>query len=83
MGYVKKEIKRLSTEAGSKARARADAEKWFSEGRKSRAIKEVAKTRGKFSIGKIYSFEYTPITDNLPWYDRNPVVLALDSKSKK
>ena len=82
MGYVKKEIKRLSTEAGSKARAKADAEKWFEEGRKNRAIREVAKSRGLFSIGKIYSFEYTPITDNLPWYDRNPVVLALNSPNK-
>ena len=82
MGYVKKEIKRLSSEAGSKARARADAEKWFSEGRKNRAIRDVAKSRERFSIGKIYSFEYTPITENLPWYDRNPVVLALNSPNK-
>ena len=82
MGYVKKEIKKLSSEAGSRARARADAEKWFVDGRKNRAVKEVAKSRGRFSIGKIYSFEYTPISENLPWYDRNPVVLALDSPNK-
>lgn len=79
MGYVKKEIKRLSKEAGSKSRAKADAEDWFEEGRKDRAVKEVAKSRGNFSIGKIYSFEYTPITNTLPWYDKHPVVLALNS----
>ena len=82
MGYVKKEIKRLSKEAGSKARAKADAESWFEDGRKNRAIKEVAKTRQNFSVGKIYSFEYTPITESLPWYDKHPVVFALDSKNE-
>ena len=81
MGYVKKEIKRLSTEAGSKARAKADAEDWFSEGKKNRAIREVIKTRERFLIGKIYSFDYTPITEDLPWYDMSPVVFALDSKN--
>lgn len=78
MGYVKDRIKELIKESGSKGRARTNAEKWFDETKKSVRENEVYQTRNRFEPGKIYVFEYEPITENLPWFDQNPVVLAIE-----
>jgi len=78
MGYVKDRIKELSRTAGSKKRARKNAETWFAESSASRKIVEVKATRSRFQSGKIYVFDYSPMTENLPWYDEKPVVLALE-----
>lgn len=78
MGYVKNRIKELSREAGSKKAARKRAEDWFEESVKDRRITEAKYTRNRFQPGKIYVFEYNPITENLPWFDKNPVVLAIE-----
>ena len=82
MGYVKKRIRLLIKESGSKAKARAAAEKWFNGAIKSRAIKEAKVTRDRFLPGKIYVFEYRPITENLQWWDRNPIVLSIEQKGQ-
>jgi len=78
MGYVKREIRRLTKEAGSKSNARSLAEDWYNEAVRSRSIKEATKVRTRFQPGKIYVFRYSPVTENLPWFDRNPVVLAIE-----
>lgn len=78
MGYVKREIGRLSRSAGGKKKARRLAEDWYDDSLKSRRITEVVATRQRFLPGKIYTFEYDPITENLPWFDQNPVVLAIE-----
>ena len=72
MGYVKDRIKKLSKEAGSKTAARKVAMKWF----KSSAA-TVQPTRENFKPGKIYIFDYTPITEDIQWFDKKPVVLAM------
>ena len=41
-------------------------------------MNEVKSTRTRFEPGKIYVFDYTPITKDLPWFDKNPVVLAIE-----
>jgi hypothetical protein len=78
MGYVKNRIIELARIAGSKKRARTNAEKWFTESSSNTGIVEVKSTRSRFQSGKIYVFSYSPTTENLPWYDKNPVVLALE-----
>lgn len=80
MGKIKKDIRKLSKEAGSKSRARKEAEDWFTETNKKRANKEVHSIGTRFEPGKIYVFEYkTPKTlETLEWWDKHPVVLALD-----
>ena len=78
MAYVKKRIKELIKESGSKKSARSDAERWFNDGLRSRSMNEVKSTRTRFEPGKIYVFDYTPITKDLPWFDKNPVVLAIE-----
>jgi len=78
MGYVKREIRRLVKEAGSKAQARRKAEDWYEESTRSRKLTEASMIRTRFEPGKIYVFEYDPITENLPWFDQNPVVLAIE-----
>lgn len=79
MGYVKTEIKRLARQAGSKKMARDRAEDWYNTAINSRSIQEVHRTSAPFVPGKIYVFNYLdPVTPNLPWWDKNPVVLALD-----
>lgn len=78
MGYVKDKIKELSKEAGSKKRARSVAESWFNESVGSRRLTEASYVRSRFEPGKIYVFNYSPITKDLPWYDMNPVVLAIE-----
>jgi hypothetical protein len=77
MGYVKSRIKELTKDAGSKTLARAEAESWFKETSRSRRMNEAIRTRDRFVPGKIYVFDYDPKTD-LEWYDKNPVVLALE-----
>ena len=78
MGYVKKQIKELTRESGSKRAARLVAEKWFTESVGNRQLKEATYVRTRFEPGKIYVFNYSPITKDLPWYDMNPVVLAIE-----
>jgi hypothetical protein len=77
MGYVKTRIKELIKEAGSKKAARAEAESWFNSNKSSIRFNEAKATRDRFEPGKIYTFNYSPISD-LDWFDRNPVVLALE-----
>lgn len=77
MGYVKKRIKELSKEAGSKSMARSNAEDWFQSTSRSRRTNEATRTTDRFEPGKIYTFNYSPKTD-LEWYDMRPVVLAIE-----
>lgn len=80
MGEIKKQIAKLSREAGGKTLARRNAEFWFNTSRLKRSERGVANTGQRFRPGKIYVFDYkTPKTiDRLEWWDANPVVLALD-----
>lgn len=83
MGYVKKTIKQLSKDAGSKKKASDEAEKWYKSGLRNMSEKSVQSDRGGFRPGKIYVFEYNPITPDLEWFDKNPVVLALEPVNGK
>lgn len=81
MGKIKKDIRQLSKEAGGKTKARRAAESWFRSSVKD--IKEGAVMRYNtgFKRGMIHVFRYDDpkYKDTLPWWDRNPVVLALDA----
>lgn len=82
MGDIKNNIKNAIKESGSKARARVEAERWYGESLKNFQDESVTyRTATKFMPGKIYVFRYDrPKTINeLDWWDRNPIVLALDS----
>lgn len=79
MGFIKREIARLTKEAGSKKSARQFAEKWYKDSLAKKSVTEVQYVPTPFHRGKIYVFEYDPITENLPWYDQNPIVLALNA----
>lgn len=79
MGTIKKEIKDLIKTHGSKANARKESEEWYKKSLAGFRNKEVVKRPGQFLPGKIYVFRYdTPVTPDLEWWDRNPIVLALD-----
>lgn len=79
MGYVKKRIGELSKEHGGKIKASKFSEEWFQKGIKNRKITEAQVTRERFQAGKIYVFGYVPKYENeLPWFDQNPVVLAIE-----
>jgi len=84
MGEIKKQIKKLTKDAGGKRLARAKAEAWYTLGKSKRMDKTVTSTGQRFRPGKIYVFEYkTPKTqERLEWWDENPVVLALDPYEK-
>ena len=78
MGYIKKEIANLSKNGG-RSKAIRTAESWFKDSLKARKSKDVARIRSRFEPGKIYVFRYDdPITENLQWWDRAPVVLAIE-----
>ena len=83
MGYVKKTIRELSKEAGSKSKAKDLAEKWYKDGLRTVSEKTVQKTGGRFQPGKIYVFRYNPITPDLEWFDKNPMVLAIEQVNGK
>lgn len=80
MGKIKKDIRKLSREAGSKTRARRAAEEWFEESSKSIREGSVMKYSSRFRTGMIHVFRYDKpkYEEELEWWDRNPVVLALD-----
>lgn len=79
MGAVKQQIDKLVKEAGSRQAAKKAAEKWFAKGTRQVNEKGVQYTSKRFKPGKLYVFRYSPIgSRSLPWYDKNPVVLALD-----
>jgi hypothetical protein len=80
MGLIKKEIKVAIKLAGSKMEARKQAMEWYTKSLKDFNAKDVVKRPNRFTPGKIYVFRYdTPKYEKeLPWWDRNPVVLALD-----
>ena len=77
MGYVKSRIRELTKEAGSKTKARSEAESWFNSSKRSIRENEAQQTRDRFEPGKIYVFGYSPKYD-YEWWDQNPVVLALE-----
>jgi len=80
MGQIRKDIRRLSKEAGGKTRARRDAEDWFEKSAKSVRENAVKKYARPFKTGMIHVFRYDKPKhiEKLPWWDANPVVLALD-----
>ena len=80
MGELRKNIKELIIESGSKIKAKRSAESWFENGKKKSKEKSIQSTSNRFLPGKIYVFRYSPkYIDKLPWFDSNPVVLALNS----
>lgn len=80
MGLIKTKIEELIKSAGSKQAAIANSEEWYTTALKSFNNKNVVKNGKVFIPGKIYVFRYdSPKTkETLEWWDRNPVVLALD-----
>ena len=80
MGKIKQDIKNLSKEAGSKTKARQGAEKWFEEASRSIRDMSVSTHARPFKFGMIHVFRYDKPKhlERLEWWDRNPVVLALD-----
>lgn len=79
MGYIKKRIRELSKEHGGKIKASNFCEKWFEDSLKDRRVVEAQITRTRFQAGRIYVFRYNPkYGDELPWFDQNPVVLAIE-----
>ena len=85
MGDIKQNIKSDIKTYGSKARARQEAEKWYSDALnnfRDGSVQKIGPSR--FMSGKIYVFRYdTPKTrEELEWWDRNPIVLALDPAGK-
>jgi hypothetical protein len=79
MGQIKKDIKSQISTLGSKAMAITAAVSWYKKSLSTFRDNGVVKYGERFLPGKIYVFRYdTPITENIEWWDRNPVVLALD-----
>lgn len=84
MGKLKDELKKIYKEEGSRDKAIKKAQSWFQRGKKPKDG-GVAATNTPFKPGMIYVFRYEdPIyADTLPWWDQNPVVLALDQSTDK
>lgn len=79
MGYIKQRIAELSKEYGGKIRASVACMDWYEAGIKSKTENEAKITRTRFQPGKIYVFKYFPkYAKELPWFDQNPVVLAIE-----
>jgi hypothetical protein len=88
MGRLITEINAYRKDNGGAAKTKKEATTWYTEGLKvfSKTPSDNAKTNMRFRPGHIYIFRYTnPITEaTLDWWDKNPMVLALDpSKEAK
>ena len=79
MGYIKQRITELSKEFGGKIKASIACMDWYEDGIRSKSQNEARLTRTRFQPGKIYVFKYDPkYKKELPWFDENPVVLAIE-----
>jgi hypothetical protein len=79
MGYIKQRITELSKEFGGKIKASIACMDWYEAGIRSKSVNEARLTRTRFQPGKIYVFKYDPkYKKELPWFDENPVVLAIE-----
>lgn len=85
MGVIKDEIQELFKKHGSRAAAIKEAEGWFERGAAKLKDNTVASTRTPFKPGMIYVFNYMKPKhkEELPWWDRHPVVLALNPSDQK
>lgn len=83
MGLLKKEINDYRRDNGGAEKAKKVSESWYKSGLKvfSKNASDSVKTNMRFRPGHIYIFRYsTPINEaTLPWWDENPMVLALDA----
>ncbi len=81
MGKIKEDIKKLAKDAGSKSKALKEARAWYDKGSTSMRDNTIVKTTDPFKAGMIYVFRYDKPKHmaTLPWWDKNPVVLALDA----
>lgn len=81
MGKIKEDIKKLAKDAGSKSKALKEARTWYDKGSNSMRDNTIVKTTDPFRPGMIYVFRYDKPKHmaTLPWWDKNPVVLALDA----
>jgi hypothetical protein len=86
MGRLITEINSYRKDNGGAAKTRKIAEDWYQTGLKvfSKKPSDNAKTSMRFRPGHIYIFDYlTPITESkLDWWDKNPMVLALDPSNE-
>ena len=84
MGYIKEQIRQLFKENGGYAGAKRVSTNWFKESLDARDKLDVKYTRKRFEPGKIYVFKYeNPVTqETMPWWDKAPVVLALDNPER-
>jgi len=84
MGYIKEQIRQLFKENGGYAGAKRVSTNWFKDSLDARDKLDVKYTRKRFEPGKIYVFKYeNPVTkESLPWWDKAPVVLALDNPER-
>jgi hypothetical protein len=85
MGVIKDEIKALFKEHGSRAGAIKEAQNWFEKGVSKLKDNTIVSTRTPFKPGMIYVFKYMKpkYIEELEWWDRHPVVLALDRTDQK
>ena len=85
MGLIKDEINELYKAHGGQKKAMAEAEDWFLKGAKKLQDNNIAVTNKPFKPGMIYVFKYLKpkLMDELPWWDKHPVVLALDPTDAK
>ena len=62
-----------------------DALVWYDENYKSRTSKAVVKVPNNQYLrqGKLYRFAYVPIKSNVPYYDANPLIIALGTQIYK
>jgi hypothetical protein len=84
MGKLKKELDELYKMHGSKKKAINEAESWFKRGAAKLRDKTIQSDAQPFRPGMIYVFRYEKpkYMEDLPWWDKNPTVLALDPMGK-
>lgn len=85
MSTLKDQIKELYKMHGGEKKAMAEAESWFISASKKLRDTTVVGTTKPFKPGMIYVFKYTKpkLMEELPWWDKNPVVLALNPTDAK
>lgn len=78
----KKELEKKQKEFGGLQKMSKNAKEWFDDSIKSSKDKSVSKHKGVFQMGKMYTFEYNPLTkDKLWYYDKNPTIIVIGVKS--
>ena len=79
--FIKESVNNYLKQMKTRQLASKDTYDWYNS-LYNYNIGQISQIKGRFPFepGKIYVFRYKPITKELPFYDKNPIILCLGKR---